>query len=124
MTDAAFGEARRYCIRRHAVTDEACGFTSLYTRVVPSHAVELTAVYLDRVVAAILARQSATRASVPQKQDVAALVHLCGAGPALGFARRGFHLLSGERCGDHLVAAYLAKVNALKRQFVRIAAER
>jgi hypothetical protein len=29
---------------------------------------------------------------------------------------------AGERCGDHLVAAYLAKVNAMKRQFLRLAA--
>jgi hypothetical protein len=25
-------------------------------------------------------------------------------------------MMAGERCGDHLVAAYLAKVNAMKRQ--------
>jgi hypothetical protein len=26
-----------------------------------------------------------------------------------------------ERCGDHSVAAYVARVNALKRQFQRLA---
>jgi hypothetical protein len=31
-------------------------------------------------------------------------------------------LASRKRCGDHLVAAYLAKVNAIKRQFLRLAA--
>jgi hypothetical protein len=123
MTDAAFGDAQRYCIRRHAVVDD-CAFTSLYARVVPSHAVELAAVYLDRNVAAVLARQSDVSASVQQKQDLAALVHLCGAGPALAFARRGFRPLAGEPCGDHAVAAYLAKVNAMKRQFLRLAADR
>jgi len=30
-------------------------------------------------------------------------------------------MLAGERCGDHLVTAYLAKVNAMKRQFLRLA---
>ena len=124
MTDAAFSEARRSCIRRHAVVADACGFNSLYFRVVPSHAVELTAVYLDRNVAAVLARWPNTSASAQQKQDLAALVHLCGAGPASAFARRGFHAVAGERCGDHAVAAYLAKVNAMKRQFLRLAAER
>ncbi|MFL5061399.1 MAG: transglycosylase SLT domain-containing protein, partial [Xanthobacteraceae bacterium] len=66
MTDAAFSEARRACIRRHAIVADACGFNSLYFRVVPSHAVELTAVYLDRNVAAVLARQPGTAASPQQ----------------------------------------------------------
>jgi hypothetical protein len=30
--------------------------------------------------------------------------------------------MPGERCGDHLVATYLAKVNAMKRQFLRLGA--
>ena len=57
MTDAAFAEARRYCIRGHAVIENGCSWNGLYTRVVPSHAIELTAVFLDRNVAAILARR-------------------------------------------------------------------
>ena len=121
MTDAAFGEARRYCIRGHVVIDDGCWFKSLYARVLPSHAVELTAVYLDRGVAAILAQRPAAKASAQQKQDLAALIHLCGAAPAKAFARRRFHSSSAERCGDHDVAAYLSQVNALKRQFLRLA---
>jgi hypothetical protein len=31
-------------------------------------------------------------------------------------------MMAGERCGDHLVAGYLARVNAMKRQFARLAA--
>ncbi|HKA71488.1 MAG TPA: hypothetical protein VKE26_06760 [Xanthobacteraceae bacterium] len=31
---------------------------------------------------------------------------------------------AGERCGHHAVAAHLAKVNAMKREFLRLAAER
>jgi hypothetical protein len=123
MTDAAFAEARPYCIRRHAVVDEGCRFNGLYTRIVPSNAIELTAVFLDRNVTAILA-PSNVRASPKQEQDLAAVIHLCGAGPARAFARRGFHLLAGERCGDHPVATYLANVNAMKRHFLRLAAER
>jgi hypothetical protein len=30
-------------------------------------------------------------------------------------------MLTHERCGDHLVAAYVSRVNALKRQFLRLA---
>jgi hypothetical protein len=122
MTDAAYAEAARYCIRGNAVVDTDCGFTGLYTRAVPSHAIELAAVYLDRNVAAVLARAPDAAASPQQKQDLAAFIHLCGAGPASAFAHRGFQMMAGERCGDHLVAAYLAKVNAMKRQFQRLAA--
>ena len=122
MTDAAYAEAARYCIRGNAVVDTDCGFTGLYTRAVPSHAIELAAVYLDHNVAAVLARAPDAAASPQQKQDLAAFIHLCGAGPASAYAHRGFQMMAGERCGDHLVAAYLAKVNAMKRQFLRLAA--
>ena len=123
MTDAAYAEAARYCIRGHAVVDADCGFNGLYIRVVPSHAIELASVYLDRNVAAVLARAPDAKASPQQKQDLAAFIHLCGAGPASAFVRRGFQVMAGERCGDHPVATYLAKVNAMKRQFVRLAAD-
>ena len=122
MTDAAYAEAARYCIRGNAVVDTDCGFTGLYIRAVPSHAIELAAAYLDHNVAAVLARAPDAAANPQQKQDLAAFIHLCGAGPASAFAHRGFQIMAGERCGDHLVAAYLAKVNAMKRQFQRIAA--
>ena len=122
MTDAAYAEAARYCIRGNAVVDTDCGFTGLYTRAVPSHAIELTAVYLDHNVAAVLARAPDAAPSPQQKQDLAAFIHLCGAGPASAFAHRGFQMMAGERCGDHLVAAYLSRVNAMKRQFLRLAA--
>ncbi|MFZ0813169.1 MAG: lytic transglycosylase domain-containing protein, partial [Bradyrhizobium sp.] len=45
------------------------------------------------------------------------------AGPATAFARRHFQMMAGERCGDHLVAAYVAHVNAMKRQFLSLAAD-
>jgi len=123
MTDGAYAEAARSCIRGNAVVDSGCGFSGLYTRALPSHAIELASVYLDRHVAAVLARTPDAAPSPQQKQDLAAFIHLCGAGPAAGFAQRGFQMMAGERCGDHLVAAYVARVNAMKRQFLRLAAK-
>jgi Transglycosylase SLT domain len=123
MTDGAFDEAARSCIRDHAVVDSGCGSTFLTIRSIPSHAVELASVYLDRHVTDVLARTGEVKASAQQKQDLAAFIHLCGAGPAAAFARRHFQMMAGERCGDHLVAAYVAHVNAMKRQFVRLAAD-
>ncbi len=122
MTDGAYAEAARFCIRDNTVTDAGCGF-SPYIRAFPSHAIELASVYLDRHVADVLDRTDNVKASPLQKQDLAALIHLCGAGPATAYARRHFQMLAGERCGDHLVAAYLSGVNAMKRQFLRLAAD-
>lgn len=122
MTDPAYAEAARYCIRQHTVVDADCWVNSLYVRVVPSHAIELTAIYLDRNVTGLLASTKGTTASPQQKQDLAAFIHLCGSKPARAFMRRGFQMMAGERCSDHRVAAYLANVNAMKRQFLRLAA--
>ena len=123
MTDAAYAEAQHYCIRHHTVVEDGCSFNRLYTRVAPSHAIELTAVFLDRNVTAILAHRPKGTASRQQTQELAAIIHLCGAGPAKEFARRGFHLIARERCGEHEVATYLAQVNAMKQEFLRFAAD-
>ena len=63
ITDGAFAEARRYCIHDHVVVEDgpwydprSCWFNALYTRVVPGHAVEMTAALLDRAVARSLGR--------------------------------------------------------------------
>lgn len=129
ITDATFREAKRYCIHNHVVVEEgpwhdvrSCWFNSLYTRVVPGHAIELTAALLDRGVAIAMGRQRIATATLQQKQNLAAVIHLCGAGLGDAYARRGFRLTARQRCGDHDVNDYLAKVNALKRQFARLAA--
>ena len=125
ITDGTFREAQRYCIHDHAVVERgpwyamrSCWFNSLYTRVVPSHAIEMTSALLDRRVANMLARSAAT---LEQKQDLAAVIHLCGPARGQAYARRGFQP-SGQRCGTHDLAGYLAQVNALKRLFARLAA--
>jgi hypothetical protein len=65
-----------------------------------------------------------TRRPVCSKQELASINHLCRAGLARGFARRGFHLTVGERCGDHDVTTYLAQIDAMKRGFLRFADDR
>jgi hypothetical protein len=129
ITDGTFQEARRYCIHDHRAVEDgpwhdlrSCWFNALYMRVVPSHAVELTAALLDRTVARTLERRGRAHATLRQQQDLAALIHLCGAGAGDAFARRGFRFTPGQRCGDHDPRQYLAQVNALRRQFARLAA--
>ncbi len=120
ITDARFAEARRYCIHNHRAVEDACWFNGLYNRLLPSHAVELTAAFLDRRVAQVGARAHVPRATLQQKQDLAAVIHLCGAGPGEAYARGGFRSGAGQRCGEHGLAAYLAQVNAEKRRFARL----
>jgi hypothetical protein len=124
ITDGTFGEARRYCIHGNKVVEdgpwhdfESCWFNWAYSRVVPSHAVEMTSAYLDRKVAGILARQRIARATLQQKQDLAAVIHLCGAGAGEGYARRRFQFFKGQRCGDHDPRGYVRRLNELKAIF-------
>lgn len=122
MTDAAFEDARDACVHDHVVVED-CWFTGLYTRVFPSHAIELAAVSLDRQAAAILRKYPHAKVNARQLQDLAALIHLCGGSVARAFARNGFHLAAGQRCGDHNAAQYLTSINTMMRQFRRLAAK-
>ncbi|WP_196802550.1 hypothetical protein [Magnetospirillum fulvum] len=128
MTEPAYAEAERFCIRDHRVMTagtgaESCRPAGGYSRVLPAHAVELTAIYLDRAVARVLGDRPGRSATPQQKQDTAALVHLCGPTVAKRFAQGGFRLTPGETCGDHDPADYLAQVNALARRFKTLAAK-
>jgi hypothetical protein len=124
ITNAAFRDAKRYCIHDHVVVEDgpwhdwsSCWFNALYTRVVPSHAVEMTSAHLDRYVDWTLVRRRIFSATLQQKQDLASLIHLCGPTAGDAYARRGFQLTATARCGDHDARAYLARVNAMKRYF-------
>jgi hypothetical protein len=130
ITDGTFEETSRYCIHDNVVVEDgpwndfrSCWFNSLYTRVVPSHAVEMTSAYLDRRIATILGKYRIRSATLKQKQDLAAVIHVCGAGAGASYARRGFRLRSGQYCGDHGVRAYIARVNSMKAAFARLAAQ-
>src|SRR5262249_61575645 len=85
ITDARFAEAKRYCIRNHVPVEDgawhdlrSCWFNAFYFRVLPSHAIEMTSAFLDRRVAQTLAQQRIGGATLQQKQDLAAVIPLCG----------------------------------------------
>ena len=65
ITDPTFREAKRFCVRDHVVAEDACWFRGLYTRVLPSHAVELTSALLDRMVARTLERRRIVHRDAP-----------------------------------------------------------
>jgi hypothetical protein len=129
ITDGTFQEAKRYCIHNHAVVEDgpwndvrSCWFNRFYSRVVPSHAIELTAALLDRGVTRALEGRHLAAATLRQQQDLAAVIHLCGAGAGDAYAARGFRLTGRQQCGDHDVRGYLERINALKSEFARLAA--
>ena len=124
ITDGTFAEARRYCIHDHTVVEDgpwddwnSCWFNRLYTRVIPSDAVELTAAYLDRSVTGALQRHHVMFAARERKDELAAVIHLCGAGAGDAYVRRGLRLAEGQRCGDHDAREYVARVTAMRRVF-------
>ena len=126
ITDGTFQMAKRYCIRDHAVVEDgpwnewrSCWFNAFYLRVIPSHAVEMTSAFLDRNVERTLARIE-RNATLQRRQDLAAVIHLCGAAAGDAYAARGFRLLQDQRCGDQDVRAYLARINAMKTVFARL----
>jgi hypothetical protein len=126
ITDGTYREAKRYCIRDHVAIEDgpwhawrSCWFNSLYLRVVPGHAVEMTSALLDRRIAEILERQRFPGATLQQKQDLAAVIHLCGAAAGDAYARRGFRAADKQRCGAHDLRRYLAQVNFMKRRFAQ-----
>jgi hypothetical protein len=124
ITDGTFALARRLCIHNHRVVQEgawndphSCWLNGLYVRVIPSHAVELTAAYLDYSVAQILTTPSRRPATLRQQQALATIIHLCGAGAGSAYAERGFHLLAHQYCGDHDAAEYLRRVDMMVTRF-------
>jgi hypothetical protein len=128
ITDGTFAIARRYCVHRHRVVEEgpwydfkSCWLNELYTRTFPSHAVEMTAAYLDRGVADVLARHPRLRATLEQKQTLATMMHLCGAGAAAAYARAGLQLEPKQRCGTHDARSYVGRVAAMQRRFRALA---
>jgi hypothetical protein len=129
ITDSAFHDAKRYCIHDHAVAEDgpwydpqSCWFNGLYTRVLPSDAVEMTSALLHRSVAAVVTRHLGAKISIEQKQELAAVIHLCGLARGEAFARRGFKVAEGERCGPQGLRSYLIQVDELKRRFAALAA--
>lgn len=124
ITNGTYRQARRYCIHDNEVAENgpwndwrSCWFNWLYFRVVPSHAAEMTAAFLDISVSRTLRQLKKANASLRQKQDLAAIMHLCGAAAGEAFARRGFTLSSNQRCGNQDVGSYLGQIHIMQRAF-------
>ncbi len=127
MTDGTFADARYLCIHNHRVVRAGpwrepapCSLDDLRLRWVPSHAIEMTAAWLDESVRDTLAERLA-RTTPAQRRQLAAVIHLCGRQRGAEFATRRFKALPGERCGEHQLARYLGRVDRLTNEFARLA---
>jgi len=127
ITNGTYQQAKRYCIHNNEVAEDgpwydwnSCWFNWLYFRVVPSHATEMTSAFLDKSVARTLNVLKINNATLRQKQDLAAIMHLCGVAAGEAFAKRGFRLASNQRCGGQNVGAYLGQMVALQRTFAAL----
>ena len=127
ITDGTFAEARKYCIHDHKVVADgpwhdfrSCWFNSFYTRVLPSHAIEMTAAYLHQSVANTLAARRAGKIGLAQKQSLAAVIHLCGAKRGETFIKQHFQAAAGENCGTHSLRGYLDQIERMKQRFARL----
>ncbi len=130
ITDGTFAEARHLCIHDHHVAREgpwndwhSCWMNELYSRVITSHAVELVSAYLTANTDELLVRYGRDNVSLLQRQQLATVIHLCGAGAAAAYVRHGLHAVPGQHCGDQDVAAYLGRVQAMTRLFNRLQAQ-
>ncbi|HET9595337.1 MAG TPA: lytic transglycosylase domain-containing protein [Anaeromyxobacteraceae bacterium] len=127
MTDGTFAEARQLCIHDHRVVRAGpwqdpgtCWFNGTYVRWRAADAIEMTSAWLDQRTREVLGARLG-RTPPDRRLRLAAVVHLCGPGRGLAYARRGFRALPRERCGEHDLAAYVARVAALAGEFERLA---
>ena len=129
ITDGTFADARYRCVHNHRVVRAGpwrearpCSLDDLRLRWVPSHAIEMTAAWLDESVRDTL-RERLVRAAPAQRQRLAAVIHLCGRQRGAEFAMHRFRALPGQRCGEHRLAEYLGRVDDLTHEFARLAAK-
>ena len=99
----------------------SCWFNGLYTRLVPSHAIELTAAHLHRNTARIIEWEHLATIDPERRRKLTTVIHLCGAAAAARYAERGFHD-DGQHCGSHDITDYVSKVMSLEKRFARLAA--
>ena len=92
----------------------SCWFNSLYARTLSSHAAEMTSAYLHQSVVDTLGARRTAKASLAQKQKLAAVIHLCGLRRGETFAARGFRVTQGELCGTHSLQRYLIQIDLMK----------
>ncbi len=129
ITEGNYDEAKNLCVRDGKVVRaglwyeaDSCWFNSLYSRVLPSHSIEMAAAYMHFQVESILRKVKKADVATEKKQKLAAVIHLCGKERGYTFASDGFNFRHFQTCGSHDARGYLTKVFRYKTVFTNLIA--
>ncbi|MBI3549686.1 MAG: lytic transglycosylase domain-containing protein [Elusimicrobia bacterium] len=127
MTDGNYDRAKTLCVKDGRVAragpwldPDACRTTAFYSRLVPSDSIQMTSAFLDVHVRKTAAAASA-RLPLRRKQELAAVIHLCGPEKGPAFVRAGFDPDALGRCGSQPVGSYVRLVMKHRLDFERLA---
>ncbi len=124
ITDGNFEVTRELCIHNGKVAHtgrwmdpSSCWFNGLYNRLIPSHAIEMTSAYLHQETESAASAVRKPPLTLPEKRNLAAMIHLCGPNFARAKARSRFRVRSNETCAGTRIEPYLRRVDHLSRLF-------
>ena len=126
ITDGTFDLAKEYCVHDEKVVRDgpwnkldSCWFNGFYNRLVPSHAIEMTSAYLHVRTVSVVSIASKPL-SLKQKQNVAAVIHLCGEHYGRSFLKNTFRASPTDSCAGNNIRAYLRKINRFSAVFKKL----
>lgn len=119
FTSGTFDKAKKYCIKNGEAQSVNCWFNSVYTRVFPSHSIEVASAYLDTEVRRLMKKHK-KRLNLNMAQNLAGVIHLCGINKAEKYFQSGFNTNKIGECGTHNPRLYLKRLRQSRRAFNRI----
>ncbi len=119
-TDATFEDAKRFCIHDHKVATagplsdfDSCWFNFLYTRLSPSHSIEVTSARLHYYIQQIINEHGQIDVPLRNKHQLGAVIHLCGVSNGKRFVERNFNFKAMPKCGSHDAALYYGRIEII-----------
>ena len=115
LTDGHFEQARKYCIVKGELK-RGCTMNWIYSRLWPSHSIELAASYLHMSIAK-LRKWYRRQFKKTDLIKLSSVIHLCGPEKAAIFVEDQLEFRRFKQCGDHRVDRYVNKVLSFSKKF-------